>query len=422
MLESKSLSGSKISLKISVSQKDIAEREQKLLEDYKPKIAVKGFRKGKVPESVLKSHLGKELKGEAISKIIPEALSKVIEEKKYPIISQPTIDNVNEDDKTLTFTAIVEVRPEVPLCEYKEIPIELPKYKVEESEVDKEVELLKQNSATWVVKEGTAEKGDGVVINAKAFDESGKLIENSEKKNQLYEIGLKDNIKEVDEALTGKKGGDKFEITVKMPKEYFIKEFREKNVKFEIEVNEIKFKKYPEVNDDFAKEFGEFKSLDDLKNKIRENIGKVKENNYKKEQYKKIEDYLIANTKIDAPESLVKAQSDFLKEEQKNYLVSMGLKDTENYVNSEESLKTRDEAAERQVKMLLIIDEIAEKEKIMASDEDVDKEIEKIASAYNKKPLAIKAKLEANQSLPGLKKEIVRNKTMDFLFENAKRS
>jgi trigger factor len=289
------------------------------------------------------------------------------------------------------------------------------------SEVEKEIELLKENNASWVLKEGNAENGDGVVIDAKAFDENNKFVENSEKKNQLYEIGLKSNIKEVDESLIGKRSGDKVEVMVTMPDDYFIQEFKGKKVKFEMEVKEVKYKKHPEINDDFAKEFGEFQNLEELKNRIHENIGKVKENNYKRDQYRKIEDYLIEKIKMEIPESLIKSQSDFLKEEQKNYLEYYGIKDTDEHLNSEESIKSRSETAEKQVKMLFILDEIAKKENIMATEEDVDKEIERIAQTYNKKPLAIKARLEANKTLDGLKREIIRSKAMNFLFENAKR-
>jgi len=421
LLESKNEPGSKINLKISITQDEISIKENQLLKEYKPEIAIKGFRKGAVPDNILRNYLGKELRSEAISKLVPEVLQKVLEEKNYSIVADPIIDKIDENEKTLVFNATIEVRPEIQLCNYKEIPIELPKYEVTTSEVEREVEILKENNASWVLKEGNAENGDGVVIDAKAFDENNKFIENSEKKNQLYEIGLKSNIKEVDESLIGKRSGDKVEVMVTMPDDYFIQEFKGKKVKFEIEVKEVKYKKHPEINDDFAKEFGEFQNLEELKNRIHENIGKVKENNYKRDQYRKIEDYLIEKIKMEIPESLIKSQSDFLKEEQKNYLEYYGIKDTDEHLNSEESIKSRSETAEKQVKMLFILDEIAKKENIMATEEDVDKEIERIAQTYNKKPLAIKARLEANKTLDGLKKEIIRSKAMNFLFENAKR-
>ena len=422
LLESKNEPGSKISLKISITQDEISTKENQLLKEYKPEIAIKGFRKGAVPDHILRNYLGKELRSEAISKLIPEVLQKIVEEKNYSIVADPVIDKIDQDEKTLIFNATIEVRPEIQLCDYKEIPIELPKYEVTTSEVEREVEILKENNASWVLKEGNAENGDGIVIDAKAFDENNKFIENSEKKNQLYEIGLKSNIKEVDESLIGKKAGDKVEVMVTMPDDYFIQEFRGKKVKFEMEVKEVKYKKYSEINDDFAKEFGEFQNLEELKNRIHENIGKVKENNYKRDQYRKIEDYLIENIKMEIPESLIKSQSDFLKEEQKNYLEYYGVKDTDEHLNSEESVKSRGETAEKQVKMLFILDEIVKKENIIATEEDVDKEIERIAQTYNKKPLAIKARLEANKTLDGLKREIVRSKAMNFLFENAKRN
>jgi len=422
LLESKNEPGSKVNLKISISKEEISNKENVLLKEYRPQIAIKGFRKGSVPENILRSYLGDELRSEAISKLIPETLYKIIEEKNYLIVSEPIVDKIDESEKALTFYAMIEVKPEFQLCEYKEIPIDLPKYEVAESEVEREIEILKENSATWIQKEGDAENGNGVVIDAKAFDENNKFIENSEKKNQLYEIGLKGNIKEIDDALIGKKLGDKVEVTVLMPEDYFIQEFRGKKVRFEMDVKEIKFKKYPDVNDDFAKEFGEFKTLDELKNRIRDNIGKVKENNYKKEQYNKIEDYLIAHTTMVVPESLIKNQSEYLKQEQKNYLESVGIKDTNEHIDKEEIVKSRNETAEKQVKMIFILDEIAKKENIVAADEDVDREIERIAQMYNKKPLAIKARLEANKTLDGLKREIVRNKVMNFLFENAKRN
>ncbi|AWO75219.1 trigger factor [Geobacillus thermoleovorans] len=387
-------------------------------------ITLPGFRKGKVPRVLFEKRFGVEaLYQDALDILLPEAYAKAVEEAGIEPVSMPEIDiEQMEKGKSLIFKAKVTVKPEVKLGQYKGLEVEKMDTTVTDEDVENELKRLQEDYAELVVKEdGTVENGDTVVIDFEGFVD-GEPFEGGKAENYSLEIGSGTFIPGFEEQLVGMKAGEEKEIQVTFPDEYHAKQLAGKPATFKVKVHEVKAKQLPALDDEFAKDVDEeVETLDELKAKIRARLEEAKKNEAETALRNAVVEKAAANAEMDIPEVMIKNETDRMLREFDQRLQMQGLNLQLYYQFSgqdEASLREQmKEDAEKRVRAALTLEAIAKAENIEVTDEEVNKELEKMAEAYK---LSVDKLKELLGSLDGVKEDLKWRKTVDFLVEHSK--
>ena len=389
---------------------------------------VDGFRPGHVPQNVLEKKYKKEIEDEIVNHIVSDEYAKVVTENNLkPVDNVNLIKYENEDDKIeLVFT--IPVLPEIKLGEYKGIKAEKEKLDITEEKLNEEIERLRANAAKLkeVEEKTAAELNDVVNINFEGFID-GEAFEGGKAEGFDLTLGSKSFIDTFEEQITGHKKGDEFDVNVTFPENYGAANLSGKPALFKVKVNSIKRKEEAELNDDLAKELG-YDSLEDLKSKTKENLTKREENRIESDFRNKVVEKVVENVSVEVPEQLVQKEIQYRMSEFAQQLQMQGMSIGQYFEmtgqNAEKMRETLKESAEKSIKAQLVLDEIAKVENISATDEDVNKEIEKMAEMYGVEKDAIlnDVKKSGNYArfLDNTKYQIKNRKTIDFLVNEAK--
>jgi len=411
-------------LEISVSAEKLEEWIMKSYLKNVKKFNIAGFRKGKAPRKIIERHYGEAVFYEdAINIICPDAYDEAVKEHNLEPVDRPDIDIVDiESGKGLVFKAVVTVKPEVALGQYKGIEAEKKEYNVTDEEVDKEIETIREKNARLIdISDRPVKNGDITIIDFKGFVED-KQFAGGTSENYSLEVGSGQFIPGFEEQLVGAELGKEIDVNVQFPKEYNSEELAGKPALFKVTVKEIKEKQLAELDDEFAKDVSEFDTLDELK----EDIRKKKEEQYKRLEKQQYEDEVInkavENATVDIPEVMVDAQVRIMLRDFDYQLRYQGLNLEAylKYMNMDiEKLKEsyRDTAKSR-VKSQLVLEKVAEVEGIAAAEEDLNAEIEKTAKHYNQDLEKFKKTLKEDE-ITYIKDGIVIQKAIDFLVDNS---
>ncbi|MFB5282245.1 trigger factor [Peribacillus sp. Hz7] len=387
-------------------------------------VNVPGFRKGKMPRPLFEKKFGVEsLYQDALDEILPEAYANAVEEAGISPVDRPEIDiEKMEKGENLIFTATVTVKPEVKLGNYKGLEVEKFDTTVTDEDVEAELKKQQERQAELVVKEeGAAVAGDTVVIDFEGFVD-GEAFEGGKGENYSLELGSNSFIPGFEDQLIGLEAGAEKDVEVTFPEEYHAAELAGKPAVFKVKVHEIKAKQLPELDDEFAKDIDdEVETIAELKEKTK---GKL-EHDKKHEEEHFIQNAVIGQAvegaQIDLPEVMVSNEVDRMMQDFAGRLQQQGL-NLELYFQfsgqDEAALKGQmKEEAEGQVRTSLVLEAIAEAEKLEATEEDVEAELAKMASMYNMEVDAIK---KALGNLDAIKGDLQIKKAIDFLVENSK--
>ena len=411
-------------LEISVSAEKLEEGIMKSYLKNVKKFNIAGFRKGKAPRKIIERHYGEAVFYEdAINIICPDAYDEAVKEHNLEPVDRPDIDIIDiESGKGLIFKAVVTVKPEVALGQYKGIEAEKKEYNVTDEEVDKEIEIMREKNARLVeVSDRPVKNGDIIIIDFKGFVDD-KQFEGGTSENYSLEIGSGQFIPGFEEQMVGAELGKEIDVNVQFPKEYNNEELAGKPALFKVTVKEIKEKQLVELDDEFAKDVSEFDTLDELKADIR----KKKEEQCKRLEKQQYEDEVInkvvENATVDIPEVMVDAQVNIMLRDFDYQLRYQGLNLEAylKYMNMDiDKLKEsyRDVAKSR-VKSQLVLEKVAEAEGIAATEEDLNAEIEKTAKHYNQDLEKFKKTLKEDE-ITYIKDGIVIQKAIDFLVDNS---
>jgi trigger factor len=389
---------------------------------------VDGFRPGHVPQNVLEKKYKKEIEDEIVNHIVSDEYAKVVTENNLkPVDNVNLIKYENKDDKIeLVFT--IPVLPEIKLGEYKGVKAEKEKLDITEEKLNEEIERLRANAAKLkeVEEKTAAELNDVVNINFEGFID-GEAFEGGKAEGFDLTLGSKSFIDTFEDQITGHKKGDEFDVNVTFPENYGAANLSGKPALFKVKVNSIKRKEEAELNDDLAKELG-YDSLEDLKSKTKENLTKREENRIESDFRNKVVEKVVENVSVEVPEQLVQKEIQYRMSEFAQQLQMQGMSIGQYFEmtgqNAEKMRETLKESAEKSIKAQLVLDEIAKVENISATDEDVNKEIEKMAEMYGVEKDAIlnDVKKSGNYArfLDNTKYQIKNRKTIDFLVNEAK--
>lgn len=411
---------STVKINIDLSEKEWNEAIDAAYEKTKGRFSLPGFRKGKVPKHLLESTYGKGVfYEEAINQAFPKYYSEILEkETSILAVAAPEIDVKKIDDKHLSIEAIVAVKPEVTLGEYKGIKFKKVEYNVKDEDVENEIKRLQESRSRLVdVTDRAVENGDTVVIDYSGSVD-GVKFEGGTAEKQTLVIGSGSFIPGFEDQIIGMKIGEDKDLKVKFPEEYHAENLKGKDAVFAVKLHEIKKKELPEVNDEFIKDAAGAESVDAYKKEVRERLEKQNTDRAEREIEDAIVQKITDNASVEIPDAMIEAQIDRMVQEMDYRLSYQGLKlaDYLKYIGQtmEDYRKNYREQAEKLVKSQLVIEKIIDTEKLEATDAEVDEKIEEMAKAQGKKAPELK-KTAGVRQLEYIKNEIVIKKLFDTL-------
>ncbi|ASE33936.1 trigger factor [Mammaliicoccus sciuri] len=392
-------------LTVTVPKEEVDKGLDKAFKKVVKQINVPGFRKGKMPRPLFEQRFGVEsLYQDALDFILPEAYGNAVEEAEINPVDRPEIDVTQmEKGKELIFEATVTVEPEVELGDYKGLSIEKQDREVTDEEFNQAIEDAVSRQAELTVKEGEITEGDVVNINFDGYVD-GEAFEGGQAEGYDLEIGSGSFIPGFEEQLIGLKANDSKDVVVTFPEEYHAEELAGKEATFKCEVNEVKSKEIPELDDELAQELDESVStVDDYKEKLRKDLEEAKVNQAEATEKEEAITKATDNAKVDIPEAMVNTELDRMMQEFEQRISQQGL-NLELYYQfsgqSEEELKAQmKEDAEKRVKTNLTLRAIADAENIEVSDADVEAEFAKMSEQFGLSVEDIKATLGNNDIL-----------------------
>lgn len=387
-------------------------------------VNVPGFRKGRVPRPIFEQRFGVEaLYQDALDIVLPEAYTKAVEETSIEPVSQPEIDieQIGKNE-ALIFTAEVTLKPEVKLGEYKGLEVEKVDTEVTDEDVENELKELQKRHAELVVKEDeAAAEGDTVVIDFEGFVD-GEAFEGGKAENHSLELGSGSFIPGFEEQLIGVKAGEEKEVNVTFPEEYHAEELAGKDAVFKVKVHEVKSLELPELDDEFAVDVDdEVETLDALREKIKNRLKESKEHEAKHTIENAVIEQAAENAEIDVPEVMIENEIDRMMKEFEQRLQAQGLNlDLYKQFSGQDESELKEQMkadAEKRVRVSLTLEAIAKAENIEVTDEEVEKELEKMSETYNLPVDQIKQILGSTDSI---KEDLKLNKAVELLVENRK--
>lgn len=416
---------SRVVLSIEVPAEDFEKAIQQAYRKMAPSIQIPGFRKGRAPRKLIEARFGKEVFfEEAIDIIVPKAYSEAVEKTGIEPIDRPDIDIVSiASGQPLVFKAEVDVMPEVNLGEYKGLEVTKHIYKVDEHEVDEQLEQLRERFAELVTVEERDEvkEGDFVNIDFTGYVD-GEPFPGGAGQGYDLEIGSGQFVPGFEEQLVGTKVGSEVEVNVTFPEDYREKSLAGKNAIFKVKINAIKEKRLPELDDEFAKDVGEdVETLEELEQNIFERLQQEANNRSESELRGEVLEKAAANAQVDIPQVLIEREAESLLNEFRQMLAYQGML-LEQYLEAtgqtrEELLSQFRPRAEQRVKNALVLEAIAKAEGITVSQEEVDVKIEEYVKDS---PDPDKARERWQSFRDNIEHSLLTGKTIDFLVENAK--
>ena len=377
---------------------------------------IKGFRPGKAPRSVLEGIYGDEVKGQVLSRLVERSLGEVIKERNLKIVAEPEVEaEALEEGRAFSFSALVEIKPDVEPKNYFGVELKKIKLSVTDEQVDNALGRLRDAHAQLVPVEDrdVVERGDFVTLDFSGTVD-GQPIPGGKNENYSVEVGGGGTLPEFENALIGLKKDSEETITVPYPADYFKQELAGKSALFSVTVREIKKKILPALDDEFAKDHTASTSLEELKNKIRAQL-EVELGEFQKEALKEqLMERLVEAHSFELPESLIDRQVRYLLERQQR---NRGA--AEEQPSVDELRKELRPHAERQVKATLLLEKIAENEKVEVPDADVQKRIEEAARAAGERGSAVRQYYARPEARENLKSQMIMDRTIDLLLERA---
>jgi trigger factor len=410
-------------IEVKVPAEEVTRETDALIQKYQKLARIPGFRRGHVPASVIRQRFRQDIQNDVVDALVPKYFRKETERLGLTPISQPRVTDLHvHDGEGMHFKASFEVMPGIKVEGYKELRAEHPETMVTDQEVEDQLKDLQESKATYSPVEGRAvEDGDFAQVSLdgtpKVEDEGTKPVHMDD---ILVEIAGKTTMQEFTENLRGTNPGDERTFDVNYPDDFSDERLRGKAFAYKVKVNAIKQKSLPELNDDFAKEVGEFKTIDEIRQRLRDGMEHDRKHEAERQAKDKLLAELIRRNDFDVPEALVEHQVDLRLERGLRALAAQGM--------SQEHMKKMDfgrlragqrEQAIQEVKASLLLEKIADTENIQVGDEEIDREVEALAKQTNQAADDIRARLTKDGALDRIRNRIRNEKALEFLYRQS---
>ena len=432
-------SSTKREIQVEIPAADVARETETLIQKYQKLARIPGFRTGHAPASIIKQRFAEGIKSDVVEALVPRYFRKETDKLGLMPVSQPRVSDLHvHDGEPLRFKASFEVMPTIRVEDYKELRADQPDISVTDEEVEQSLKNLQEQRATFTAIEGSA-LGDGdfaqVSLDGKPKDAEGvatsPVTPGSTKPGPtgsnpvhmddiLVEIGGKGTMPEFTENLRGSSAGDERTFDVHYPQDFSDQRLAGKTFTYTVKVKGVKQKSLPELNDAFAKELGEFADLEEVRKRIREGMEAEKKHTAEREAKDKLVAELVKRNDFEVPEALVEHQIDIRLDRGLRALAAQGMKTEDMKKMDLNRLRAgqRDQAVQ-EVKAALLLEKIAEEEKIEVSDAEIDREVEALAEQSKQTPEAIRSRLTRDGALDRIRNRIRNEKTLDFLYHQS---
>ena len=422
-------------LEIEAPAEDVDKRLNDAYRKYSKTLNLPGFRKGKVPLSVIKRQFGPAIKGEVVQEMVEEFYREASEAEGIQPVSQASIDDVNfEEGQPLVFKASVDIRPEITVETYKGLRVTRPVFAVEDEHVEGRLRYMQEESATEQAVERAAEVDDVVFADVEELDESGSPVVDHKSEDQSIRLFKTEDDKptELAEQLMGIAAGEAREITITRPvqdehdhdheghdhdhddHEDHDEEPKEETAMFRVTAKEVRERELPELNDELAQNIGGVETLDELKTQIRAEMQAQYDQAIRQRVEEGLMDALIEGNPFEVPDSMIETYLEGMIESYKQEHAGHDHEIDEDAIRE----NGRDQA-ERGVKRFLLLDAVADQENIEVTDEDLDKHLEEMSQRHNIEGPRLRQILGRTEQLDQIKSDIKTQKTFDFLIDNA---
>ncbi len=413
-------------LEIEAPAEDVDKRLNDAYRKYSKTLNLPGFRKGKVPLSVIKRQFGSAIQGEVVQEMVEEFYREASEAEGIQPVSQASIDDINfEEGQPLVFKASVDVRPEITVETYKGLKVTRPVFAVEDEHVDSRLRYMQEESATEQVVERAADLDDVVFADVEELDEDGSPVADHKSEDQSIRLFKTEDDKptELAEQLMGISAGESREVTITRPvqdepdqedHEDRDEEPKEETVMFRVMAKEIRERELPELDDELAQDVGGVETLDELKTQIRNEMETQYDQMIRQRVEENLMDTLIEENPFEVPDSMVENYLDGMIESYKREQAGHDQDIDEDALREE----GRDQA-ERGVKRFLLLDAVADQEDIGVTDDDLDKHLEEMSQRHNIEGPRLRQILGRTEQLGQIESDIKTQKTFDFLIDNA---
>ncbi len=414
------LSPSKRALNVEVPTERVADRVEAVFREWGQKLQLPGFRRGRVPREVIRRRFEAEVNEEVLRALIPDSYQEALTQAAIEPVSQPAVEDIHfHAGEPLRYRAVVEVKPPVTVQDYRGMALERETIEVADQEVERALEYLREDAAEYVPMEGWPALKDDLVILDHEGTVNGKPFKGGNGKNLTVALGHEGYLPGFAEQLMGTQKGETKQFSLQMPADYPRKELAGKSVEFRVTVKEVKKRRVPELNDDFAKSVGDVETLAALRDKLREQLQQRKTREQDAALKRALVDKLVQQTAIEVPEIMVDREAAALLEELAMTFRSTGGR-PEGLPDDPEALKTHArETATRRVKEALLLEAVAKQEGMAVTDEEITAEVNTLAGLYRRDPASIRRAMEDPARRAGLAGRLLERKALDFLFQHA---
>ena len=411
---------STVELVIEVGAEEFEAAVQKVYLKQRGKIAIPGFRKGHAPRKIIEAMYGTGVFYEdAINDVYPGAYAQAVEQEKLDAVAWPKVEVVSVGKEGLTFKAVVTVRPEVKLGQYKDLTAEKPAVTVTDEDIEGELKPYINRATRMVTVDRPAENGDTVVIDFEGFMD-GKPFDGGKGEGHSLELGSNSFIPGFEDQLVGAKAGDEKDVNVSFPEDYHAQELAGKPALFKVKVHEVKEKQLPTLDDEFAKDVSEFDTLDAFKKDLADKLTKRREEQAERTFQAAVMEQVMNNMEVDIPDAMVEFEADNMVNDMAQRIQSQGIP-FDQYLsmmgmNMNMMHEQAKAAAMERVRRDLALGAVVDAEQIAISDEEVEEEYKRLAEEYHMELDKVKQAVEAEN----VRKELSVKKAEQLIYDSAK--
>jgi trigger factor len=407
---------------VEVPAEEVTRETEALIRKYQKLARLPGFRKGHVPASIIRQRFSEDIKSDVVEALVPRYFRQEAERQGLVPVSQPRVTDLHiHEGEPLRFKASFEVLPEIKVEGYKELRADKPEITVSDEEVQHSIDHLREQQASFTAIEGRpAADGDFAQVALDGRPKEGAEGQPVHMDDVLVEINGQNTMTEFTEHLRGAAAGDERTFDVVYPEDAQDKRLAGKTLTYTVKVLSLKQKNLPELNDDFAQELGDFTGLEDVRKRIHANIEAEKKRTVEREAKDKLLAELVRRNDFEVPESLVEHQVDVRLERGLRALAAQGMRSEDMKKMDLNRLRAgQREQATQEVKSSLLLEKIADLEKIEVSEDEINREIEVLAQQTKQTSEAVRARLTRDGALDRMRSRIRNEKTLEFLYRQS---
>jgi trigger factor len=413
------LEGCKHQLDITIPGTAFAAESDKVALEVQKKAHLKGFRPGKAPIGHVKSLYASDIRQEVLDKLIPKFLEEECTKENLHVVGRPTVKDLHfHDGEDVHFKVEFEVAPEIELKDVRGLKVAYAEPSVTDEDVEKRLNEIRESRAEFVnIDPRPAQDGDHVLMDLLSL--SGVEGPAMEQKDVNIEVGGADTFQQFTDALRGAMPGDEREAEISYPENYAAEKLAGRSVKFKITLKSLRRKELPELNDEFAKDLGDFQTLEEVKEEIRKGMFREREYNAQTEAKNALIEKIVDMHEFPVPEAYVDGQVENTVRGQLGNLAAQGVDVSKLKLDWDKLRESQSERARRDVKASLLLDKIGAAESIYPTQEEVDQEVQRIAKQQREPVAAVRMKLEKDGTLSRIANRIRTEKVLGFLFDHA---